>query len=172
MQKITTKEITIISLIAALLIVGELVSSVLPKMPNGGSLDIKVLFLLIAIVYLLQTFKEIKIFWMILVATIINVLIGWILIYKHVVFPIGLFFDYLLPQIVYCFLVFWIKKNNVTLVLVSGIVMSIAFSSYVISGMVVWQTPFIGSIIYNISWFWPMIILIPISLILAKNKLL
>ena len=171
MEKLSINYITFTSLVAAMLSLGEIASNWLPKMPNGGSIDIKVLLLILAGAYLLKIYNQMQVFRLLIVATIISVLIGWMVIYQHVVFPLGLIFDYLIPQLLYCVIILFISKNNFVLIGVSLAILLASFSSYVLSGILVWETNLWGSIIYNITWFWPMIFLVPITAVLAKNKL-
>ncbi|MDF9867743.1 thiamine transporter [Bacilli bacterium PM5-3] len=139
-----TKEIVNIALLAALAFL--LSQFELFKMPQGGSITLYLVPLFFAA---FNNDLKTNVFIAIVTATL-QVLIG-----GYILNPIQVVLDYYLPILLIC--TCQVFKLNRYLNLCIGSLL--AMFSYVVSGMVFFETPFIASIGYNATFFIPTIIL-------------
>lgn len=158
-KKLTTRELVMLAVYAALFITIELVQNQLGlfEMPNGGSLSVSAVILLLAS-YHLGYKKGIAI-------SLLSVVLQFITGYMHLTTgPIGFFLDYVLAYGIYGIASLLPNiKYFYTGVLITNLV---RFFAHTISGMVFYQTKFMASMAYNATYMVPTtivaIILVPI----------
>lgn len=151
-----TRELVNIAAIAVLAAVLSLFE--LFRMPQGGSITL----------YLVPLFfgafnEDLKtnVFIAIITATLQIFLGGYILN------PVQILLDYYLPVLFICTSAIFSLNRFVNL----GLGSMLAMVSYVISGMVFFQTPFVASVIYNATFFIPTLILNMIVFALINPRL-
>ena len=151
-----TKEIVNIALIAAIAFVLSLF--VVFRMPQGGSIT---LYLLPLFFVAFNDSLKVNVFVALVTATL-QVLLG-----GYVINPIQVILDYYLPVMFICTSQVFKMNKYVNLSIGS----LLAMMSYVISGMVFFEVPFIPSIIYNATFFIPTIIINLILFMMVNPRL-
>lgn len=139
-----TKEIVNIALISAIALVLSLFTVF--RMPNGGSITIYLVPLLLAAT---NTNLKTNVFIGLVTATL-QIIAGGV-----VINPVQLILDYYLPVMLICTSQVYGLNKYVNF----GIGCLLAMFSYVVSGMIFFEVPFIPSIIYNATFFIPTIII-------------
>lgn len=139
-----TREMVNIAMIAVLASVLSLFE--LFRMPQGGSVTLYLIPLFFAAVN--EGLKT-----NVIIATITATL--QILLGGYILNPIQIILDYYLPVLLICTSQIFPFNRYVNL----GISSLLAMGSYVVSGMLFFDVPFVASIIYNASFFVPTIIL-------------
>ena len=163
MNKWTTKDIVFMALYGALFIVLDVAVNALGilQMPNGGSLGVSVIPLLIAS-YHLGWQKG-------LVVSVVSVLLQFVTGPMYTPNLIGFVLDYLLAFSIYGLAsLFPNYKYFYSGVLITNLV---RLASSTLSGMIVWETPLWGSITYNASYMIPTTILCLVVLPLVMPRI-
>lgn len=140
----TTKEIVRIGLIAAVAFVLSLFKVF--QMPNGGSITIYLFPLFIAA----SNEKVRNCLFIGIVVAILQIIMG-----GFVTNPLSPVFDYLIPVV--AMTACGVFKQNIYVNIILGCI--IALASYVLAGVMFWETPLWGSITYNATFFVPTVIL-------------
>lgn len=151
MKKITVKELVLMAFYVALFMVLDSSFNTLPifQMPQGGSLGVSSLALLMAS-YHLGWKKG-------LVVAMLSVLAQFITGPMYTPSILGFVLDYFLAYSVYGLAsLFPNYKFFYSGVLITNLV---RFACSTISGVVIWETPWLGSISYNASYMVPTMIL-------------
>ena len=140
MRKSKTYDLVLIAMYASMfLVVDYLTNAFIPSMPNGGSVGFSATIILLAS-YQLGWKKGFSV-------AMLSIPLGFITGQMHIAgFP-GLMLDYVIPFGAYGLAVLFPNYKN----LYTGIIITnfVRFVSHTIAGMVLWQTPLLGSIAYN-----------------------
>jgi len=142
----STREITRIALISAIAVVLDMF--IVFRMPQGGSVSLYLVPLFIAA----SNDSVRNCLFIGIVVAIAQVVLGGVL-----ASPASGLIDYLLPVVFMTTAgIFKPMVKNTYVALLIGCLL--AFACYVISGMVFWSTPFVGSVTYNATFFIPTVI--------------
>ena len=146
---------------ASLIVIGEALETVLPSLKSGGTLKLPEVVTAALVVMTLMKSKD-KLYTMQLssISVVLAVIVCYSLgLYKYAIgAPLVLMFDYIIPMLSVTLLgLVKIDKNNVNktkifLVLSTIIVGLISFASHVFSGIVMWGTPLVASLTYNLGY--------------------
>ncbi|MFV0498714.1 MAG: energy-coupled thiamine transporter ThiT [Bacilli bacterium] len=153
-----TKQMVVIAIFASLSIVLSMIK--VWQMANGGSISLYLVPLMF--VAFKTDFKS-----TLLCCTLTSIV--QIILSGYVVGFFQVFLDYILPVCAISLLSIVRNRNLFTISITSMFVGILMLSSYVISGMIYFKTPFIGSLIYNATFFIPTF-LISIIIISILNK--
>ena len=140
-EKLTTRDIALMAMYIAFAIVLEYVGNYIPflQMPNGGSIGLNTIALLVAS-YHLGWKKG-------LLVSIVGVLGGMIVNAPHIAGIAGLLLDYLIAFGIYGIAVLFPNFGY----FYSGILVTnfARFVCHTLAGVIIWETPLWGSIVYN-----------------------
>ena len=140
MRKSKTYDLVLIAMYASMfLVVDYLTNAFIPSMPNGGSVGFSATIILLAS-YQLGWKKGFSV-------AMLSIPLGFITGQMHIAGIPGLLLDYVIPFGAYGFaVVFPNYKNFYSGILITNLIRLV---SHTVAGMVLWQTPFFGSISYN-----------------------
>ncbi|MDR1782617.1 MAG: energy-coupled thiamine transporter ThiT [Bacilli bacterium] len=156
-----TKDLVVIALISAISYLLSML--VVFRMPQGGSITLYLVPLLLAAFN--DKFRNCLLIG--LITSLLQIVLG-----GYFLNPVQVCFDYVIPVTLICISGYIITRNNnniLTNILGFIIACVLALLSYVCSGMLFYETPFVPSIIYNATFFVPTII-INLIIILIINK--
>lgn len=145
----TTKDVCYMALYGAMFVVLDYISHFLPSMPNGGSYGLGTIPLLIAS-YHLGWQKGVFV-------GVLSVLLQFITGNMYILGIQGLLFDYVVPFGIYGIACLFPNYSYVyTGVIITNL---IRFISHVYTGVVLWELDVVGSIVYNINYMLPTLII-------------
>lgn len=154
------KNMVIIAIFAALSIVFSTLKVF--QMPNGGSITLYLVPLMF--VALKLDFKS-ALLCSFIVSIIQIIMSGYVIGFFQV------FLDYILPVCLISLFNFAKDKPLPILLLHSSYIGALMLGCYVVSGMVYWKVDFIGSVVYNATFFIPTYV-ISMILIIIVNKVM
>lgn len=151
-----TKQIVLIGFISALALILSLLKVF--SMPQGGSITLY----LIPLYFAAFNFDKKSCIFVAIVTATLQIIFG-----GYILNPIQVILDYYLP-ILFITTCGIYGLNKYVSILIGSL---LAMSSYVLSGMIFFEVPFIPSIIYNATFFIPTIIINGIIFIAINPKL-
>lgn len=165
MNNTKIKTLTFIAFITSIIIVLSFIEEHLISMGNGGSILLWIITLIIAVDvgYRHKHLGNSKIEF--IVSTYIlcgSIILSLFIMGKmsHINGILGLIFDYLLPYLTIALLSpLFMLKLPLKQAFIGLIACLIIFTSYVLSGVIVWQIAFIGSITYNGTFMLPTLLI-------------
>ena len=158
-----TRDLVIIALISAISYTLSMI--VVFRMPQGGSITLYLVPLLIAAFN--DNFKNCLMIG--IVTSVLQVVIG-----GYILNPVQVMFDYFIPVTIICISGYLIKRKDRTLttnLIGFGLACVISLLSYVCSGILFYETPFLPSLIYNATFFIPTIIINIIVFLIINQPL-
>jgi thiamine transporter len=151
-----TKKIVLIGLFSAMAFI--LAQFKVYQMSNGGAVTLYLVPIWIAA---FNDDLKTSFFIGIILATLNTIIGGFVLN----ILQVGL--DYYIPITVLSMCMMF-KINKITNILIASL---IALASYTLSGIIFWNVPLWGSIVYNVTFFIPLIIVNTIIVLLINPKL-
>ncbi len=170
-MKFKIQDIARIAIFAGVIASAEALESFLPSLKDGGSLKLSEVAVTALVVLTLTKFRD-KIYSakIMFTATLLAVIICYFTgMFKYATTPTILLLDYVIPFLSPIIIVLAMPDSIPSKFLLTFIAATIAFISHVVSGVVVWKVPLMGSITYNI-WYCLLTLAAQLIMVAALHK--